>query len=102
MLRSVERTKANRQMTGTLLYNTRRDSGGQDAFVVKLTAPNYVVSLTSATNPVLSGQPVTVTASVTSPGKPPITTSALPACNNCQGRYETPPPNQFQPLAKRV
>ena len=68
---------ANRQMTGTLLYNTRRDTGGQDAFVVKLTAPNYVVSLTSAANPVLSGQPVTVTAAVTAPGKPPIATGSM-------------------------
>lgn len=33
---------------------------GQDAFVIKLHARNYVVSLTSATNPVLSGQAVTL------------------------------------------
>ena len=57
----------------TLLYNTRKDAGGQDAFVVKLIpTTNYNVTLASSANPSLASQPVSITAMITASGSPPI------------------------------
>ena len=66
----------------TLLYNTRKDAGGQDAFIAKFTSPNNSVNITTSANPILAGQSVSFTSRVSTSTNPFPSSGAVTFMSN--------------------